>query len=908
MVSPPPAPRFAARLAGVGLVVFLANAGLLVLQLVAGKLLSPFVGSSLSTWTVVIAAFLTGIAFGNAIGGRIADRVATPGKLVQFLIFGAISALWMIALTEILQRTGSHRSLELEIRIPVLAFALCFPAGFTLSLLTPMAIRICVPDVQHTGSVSGLVFALGTLGCLLGNYLTGFELIPRLELNWIVAGVAGLLILTAAVVYAAVRNNPPRTEAVAPGAPAVVGPSNSLPLRLACVIVFACSFAGMSLELSAVRLLAPVLGVSLFTWTGVIGVMLAGTALGNFVGGRLADRASRSGQPDRMARSLGWSLLFCGLTTVLVILAFVVLQNAPIFGIPTEPNEQRSKAFSSFGIIERVLAWTFALFFLPMLGLGLISPQAIRSAVPDVGSVGRVAGTVYAWSIAGAIAGTFATGYVLISSLGVNNTILSAAALPCAALLLVRVGTLNPGTSQASGRSTPLILDSGPMLYALAATLGAVFGGFVLSFQQTRGGATSDGIVVNALLETNYYTIQVSNADTTLALVPPTTPLHAVVGMGLDPQRQFYRDMILDNLRHSQVNMQDPTYLHYKHEHFQLEIVRLMKERTPEKQSVLVIGGGGYTFPRCTRVLIPTASVDVVEIDPGVTRMAKEQLGLIDEWKIRSIHMDGRQFVAEKAQPGTYDLVTLDAVNDLSVPSHLMTMEFNESVKKTLSPGGVYLVTVIDLVETGQLWKAAAHTLRESFRHVEMVFPTDLLDENDPPRSARSVIVLYASDAPFDAAKLRAATVKQTGQEPKTQAVTREIFDSLLAIDGSLDDRLARKLNEPDRVRVAAKKADWLEYRRRAELQGSLEWDRGHYERRKGEMDEAERLDTLAKLILQERENREKLPAYRGKWAEYTRLRIELAGANSVPLGKTIILTDQFSPTDNLMMDVFKKR
>ena len=73
-------------------------------------------------------------------------------------------------------------------------------------------------------------------------------------------------------------------------------------------------------------------------------------------------------------------------------------------------------------------------------------------------------------------------------------------------------------------------------------------------------------------------------------------------------------------------------------------------------------------------------------------------------------------------------------------------------------------------------------------------------------------------------------------------------------------------------------------------------------------MDEAERLDTLAKLILQERENREKLPAYRGKWAEYTRLRIELAGANSVPLGKTIILTDQFSPTDNLMMDVFKKR
>ena len=787
MVFTPPASGFAARMAGVGLVVFLANAGLLVLQLVAGKLLSPFVGSSLSTWTVVIAAFLTGIAFGNAIGGRIADRVATPGKLVQFLLLGALSALWMIALPELLERTGSHRSLDLELRIPVLAFALCFPAGFTLSLLTPMAIRICVPDVQHTGSVSGLVFSLSTLGCLLGNYLTGFELIPRLELYWIVAGVALLLILTAAAVYAVVRNNPPAL-AVAPTSPLGSGTpassaTNSLPLKLACIIVFGCSFAGMSLELTAVRLLAPVIGVSLFTWTGVIGVMLAGTALGNFTGGRLADRASRSGRPNRPAQSLGWSLVFCGLATVLVILGFVVLHNVIIFGTPTEPYESRSHSFSALGIIERVLAWTFALFFLPMFGLGLISPQVIRMAVPDVGSVGRISGTVYAWSIAGAIAGTFATGYVLISSVGVNNTILLAASLPCLGLMLVRVGKMNPGTTRPTGKSTPLILESGVMLYALAAALGAVVGGLILSFQQNRATtpAGSDDFVVYALRETNYYTIRVMNADPAMALVPPSEPLHAVVGLNMNPQKHLFRDLILDNLRHSQVNMQDPTFLHYKHEHFQLEIVRQMKERSPDKQSVLVIGGGGYTFPRCTRVLIPTAAVDVVEIDPGVTRMAKERLGLLDEWKIRSIHMDGRQFVAEKSHPNTYDLVTLDAVNDLSVPSHLMTKEFNESVKKTLTPGGVYLVTVIDLVESGQLWKAAAHTLRESFQYVEMVFPADYFDDDHPEYLNRSVIVLYASDAPLDGAKLRGAVLEQTGREPNSHIVRRSTFEGMLA-------------------------------------------------------------------------------------------------------------------------------
>ncbi len=765
MVSSPPVAGFAARLFGVGLVVFLANAGLLVLQLVAGKLLSPFVGSSLSTWTVVIAAFLTGIAFGNAIGGRIADRSSAPRKLVLFLILGALASLWMIAFPELLARTDIHRQLALGIRIPVLAFVLCFPAGFTLSLLTPLAIRIGVPDVARAGTVSGLVFALGTLGCLVGNYLTGFVLIPNLELNGIIAAIALGLIVTAAAVYAVVRRNPPaNVPAVPTTAPGAVSTSPVFPLRLAFAIVFACSFAGMTLELSAVRLLAPVVGVSLFTWTGVIGVMLAGTALGNFVGGRLADRTSR---PNARAAWLGWSLLFCGATVVLVILTFIILNRAPILVGAQKPGEPIPTAFTEFGIIERVILWTFTLFFLPMFGLGLISPQVIRLAVSDVGSVGRIAGSIYAWSIAGAIAGTFATGYVLISTIGVNNTILLAAALPCLALILVRVSPDSPDPSKVPGPSKPLVLDSGVLLYALASVLGTVVGGVLLS-ARIVGSGTAPGPnvpLVNEMLETNYYTIRVYNAE----LLP-----------GVKPPEQTVLELQLDNLQHSRVNLQDPTFLHYQHEQIQLELVRLHKERSPDRQSVLVIGGGGYTFPRCCRVLIPTASVDVVEIDPGVTKMAKEHLGLIDAWNIQIHHLDGRQFITEQTRPNTYDLVTLDAVNDFSVPSHLMTKEFNDSVKATLTPNGVYLVTVIDLVETGQLWKAAAHTLQKSFQHVEMAFPAGDFDEARPEKSGRMVIVLYASDSPLDGAKLRGAVRKQTGQEPKTQIVRRDVFEGML--------------------------------------------------------------------------------------------------------------------------------
>src|SRR5436309_6676505 len=89
-----PAPLPLARLAGVGLVVFLANAALLVLQLVAGRLLAPFVGSSLETWTAVIGVFLAGIALGNALGGRLADRYPTPRALAALLAVGAVAAVW----------------------------------------------------------------------------------------------------------------------------------------------------------------------------------------------------------------------------------------------------------------------------------------------------------------------------------------------------------------------------------------------------------------------------------------------------------------------------------------------------------------------------------------------------------------------------------------------------------------------------------------------------------------------------------------------------------------------------------------------------------------------------------------------------------------------------------------------
>src|SRR5207253_6865617 len=130
------------RLAGVGLIVFFANAALLVLQLVAGRLLAPFIYSTLETWTSVIGVFLTGIALGNALGGKLADRYPSPRTLAALLAAGAVAALWMVVFPLFLESTGAHKAIPLTPRIPLLALFLCLPAGFVLSLLTPLAIKL----------------------------------------------------------------------------------------------------------------------------------------------------------------------------------------------------------------------------------------------------------------------------------------------------------------------------------------------------------------------------------------------------------------------------------------------------------------------------------------------------------------------------------------------------------------------------------------------------------------------------------------------------------------------------------------------------------------------------------------------------------------------------------------------
>lgn len=658
------------------LVTFWSNFALLVLQQVSFRLLAPAIGSSIETWSTIIGVFLVGIAAGNAVGGRLADG-ANGFRTVRWSLLGACAAaLVMLGLSEWFKTAIWMSHWPLAARVAFTSITACFPVAFLLSLPNPAAIRGVMQGGSGAGAAAGLVCALGTVGSLAGNYATGFWMIPEYAIGHIVLLVAMGLWSLALVAPTSIANAERAGTDVANCETVIDAPLSGRAV-LAVAIVASCGFVSGALESAAFRMLAPLVGVSIYLSTGVVGVVLCGMALGNHWGGRLAEKG-------RGLPTLRGTLGLAALATVLVV---PLLKNCLDLG-----------AFDGWPLVPRIVGWSFLLFFVPSLLLGMVSPQVIRLAIADRRDAGRVAGWLYAWSTVGCVAGILATAWILVESWGVQRLVMA-----CGFALAPLAWACRP-TSTTADRRVPW-----PALVGVVAAL-----------------ALLANLRSPYALETRYFSIAVLDGER--------------------DGRQVKR-LVLDRLVHSEVDLADPTWLGYPHEETQAEITRNLARREEEAGralEVLVIGGGGYTFPKWVEHQPDLAGVglDVVEIDPGVTEIAHRELGLSRDTRIRSFNLDGRQFV-KQATPGHYGLIVQDAVNDFSVPYHLMTKEYNDLVRSALTRDGVYLLTVIDSIRDGKLLPAALRTMQASFGEVR------LLVLRDPgERSSRNLYILAGLNAP----------------------------------------------------------------------------------------------------------------------------------------------------------------
>ena len=453
---------------------------------------------------------------------------------------------------------------------------------------------------------------------------------------------------------------------------------------LSCLLAFISSACALVIELIAGRILAPYIGVSLYTWTSIIGVVLAGMSVGNYLGGRIADRFASW-------RTVGIVFLAASITSLGILVATEAIVSASL----------------GLSLLPRIVLYTAAIFIPPSIVLGMVSPLVVKLALANLERTGNTVGTIYAFSTAGSIVGTFLTGFWLISWLGTRHIVWVVAAV----LLL---------TGVAVGRFHR------PRRAALAAPVLAmvVFGGVGVGWSEGRYRAPCD-------VESNYYCIRILES--------------------LEQGRPA-RTLMLDHLIHSYTVPDAPTVLGYGYEHAYADLTR-MHATGRSRMRALFIGGGGYTFPRYMSEVYPQTGIDVIEIDPAVTAIAYERLGLPRSERIRSFNGDARAFLSERADADGYDIAFGDAFNDLSVPYHLTTVEFNRLIAARLKPDGIYLVNVIDKFEGGEFLKAYTNSLRQAFSHVYVFGRGPAFQPFD-----RNTYVVMAGRQPLDQRLLRSVT------------------------------------------------------------------------------------------------------------------------------------------------------
>jgi len=127
---------------------------------------------------------------------------------------------------------------------------------------------------------------------------------------------------------------------------------------------------------------------------------------------------------------------------------------------------------------------------------------------------------------------------------------------------------------------------------------------------------------------------------------------------------------------------------------FALNYTRMMLAGTllasEQPRRILIVGLGGGSIPTALRQLLPEAQIDVVEIDPAVTRVARKFFAFQDGPKLRVAEVDGRVYVKRAAREGKqYDVILLDAFDHEYIPEHLLTKEYLTEVKSLLAPQGV---------------------------------------------------------------------------------------------------------------------------------------------------------------------------------------------------------------------------
>ena len=425
---------------------------------------------------------------------------------------------------------------------------------------------------------------------------------------------------------------------------------------------FFAGMAVMAVELGASRLLAPYFSSSQIVWTIIIGTIMIAMALGNVAGGKWADRDS---DPARLFRRILIAAVWIAFIPVLGKYIILAITGLMIVTVSTG-----LLIWSSF--IACMVIFVFPLFL-----LGTVTPSLIKYTISDTSESGSVAGRLGACNTIGSIIGTFLPTFVTIPSVGTSITFLIFSGI------LLIIGLLY----FISKKAKPVLALICTILYIVA----CVFG-HSSHFAFWVSDLTFEG-------ESIYNYLQVRDTDRATYL--STNVIFGVqsIRMKSDTLTGMYYDYALAAPVMS-MNSEDASATDYS------------------DMDILILGMGTGTFASQCAKYFPGCNITGVEIDDKITDLAHEYFALSDD--IPVITYDGRAYL--EADDGKYDVIMVDAYQDITIPFQMSSVEFFALVRSHLKDNGV-MVMNMNMHGNGEtdITTYLSHTVASVFPNVATV-------------------------------------------------------------------------------------------------------------------------------------------------------------------------------------------
>jgi spermidine synthase len=506
------------------------------------------------------------------------------------------------------------------------------------------------------------------------------------------------------------------------------------------LLVFAGGFASIGVELTASRLLAPFFGSSTFIWASLIGLTLTFLSLGYFLGGVIADRLPRP------------SLLYALATIAALTIAVIPFVSRPLLNTSL-------LAFRNLdaGAFYGSLVGTLLLLAPSVTLLGFVSPFAIRLQLADVASAGYTAGSLYALSTLGSIAGSFLPVLVLIPLIGTAATFLVLSLI----LLLPALAGL------AATKAWPL---------ASAAFIAAMAIPPMALSAPSNIRPPEQGALLHEE-ESAYNYIQVVEEDGRRSLV--LNDGHAVHSI-YDPH---------------QLLTGGPW------DYFMVAPLLVDGAAATGPRDAMLIGLAGGTAARQLTAAYGPLPIEGVEIDPDIAKVAREYFALDELPNVDVRIADGRY--ALKTSDRTFDLIGVDAYRQPYIPFQLTTREFFQDVSDHLRTGGVVVVNAGRTDTDFRLVDVLASTMRDVFPSVVAIdvnrYDNTMLIGSNSPLSTGALttnVTKLASDSPvrdvanwsLTSGHIRSiapgGVVFTDDRAPVEMVIDQMIFDAARAITG----------------------------------------------------------------------------------------------------------------------------